>query len=149
MGKTESIYKKGDFSPHVLTIKLKMDGFTTSQKRNKQEDPMICSLNMKKDGLKVKVFRKTDHSIFLRIRNFIRLYKYQEKNRLYSQDCYQRVFTMIKGSVCEADMTALVIHICNNKASKHMNECDRTERRNGHIHNYSCRLFDTTHSLGN
>lgn len=76
------------------------------------------------------------------------LYKYQEKNRLYSQDCYQRGFTMIKGSVREADMTALVIYICNNKASKHMNERDRTERRNGHIHNYYCRLFDTTHSLG-
>ena len=56
MGKTESIYKKEDFSPHVLTITLKMDGFTTPRKRNKQEDPMICSLNMKKDGLKVKVF---------------------------------------------------------------------------------------------
>lgn len=55
---------------------------------------------------------------------------------------------MIKGSVREADMTALVIYICNNKASKHMNERDRTERRNGHIHNYCCRLFDTTHSLG-
>ena len=61
MGKTESIYKKEDFSPHVLTITLKMDGFTTPRKRNKQEDPMICSLNMKKDGLKVKVFKMIYH----------------------------------------------------------------------------------------
>lgn len=79
---------------------------------------------MKKDRLKVKVFQKIDHSIFLRVRNFIRLYIQisEKKNRLYSKDCYQRGFKMIKGSIHEEDMTAFVMYICNNKASKYMNE---------------------------
>ena len=74
---------------------------------------------MKKDGLKVQVFQKIDHSIFLRVRNFIRLYiQISEKNnRLYSKDCYQRGFKMIKGSVHEEDMTASVLCICDDSLS--------------------------------
>ena len=156
-----------------------MDGFTTPWKRNKQEDPMICCLQ----GILIKYEERLAESKslsknrpfdILKDKKFHKAIQISEKNRLYSQECYQRGFTMIKDqfvkktwqpsvqfslvaqsrpTLCDPINRSTpglsVHHICNNKASKYMNESDRTERRNGQIHNCSCRLFDTTHSLGN
>ena len=78
-----------------------MDGFTTPWKRNKQEDPMICCLQ----GILIKYEERLAESKslsknrpfdILKDKKFHKAIQISEKNRLYSQECYQRGFTMIK-----------------------------------------------------
>lgn len=73
-----------DFSPLLITTTLKMSGLTTPLSRqivklNEQEDPRIYCLSetlFKYEGRWAEsksLEKKIDHSIFLRIKNFIRL----------------------------------------------------------------------------